>query len=129
MDCVESGDWLIVNRGPLQTKKEGGVTKQFYAPEYEGLLLNVIAVSPPIMLVRLFPFHTMGLSNSVEIAWHWDRQRFSRATPKYVEEYLRIGGWNPDGTKVKKVKKEDAPSPAKRRKKKVELILEVPNVE
>jgi hypothetical protein len=118
MDCVQTDDWLVVTRGPAQHKKDG---KTFYPQEWEGVLLNVLAVSPPMLLVRLFPFPGQGLApRAVELALHWDRQRFSRATPKYVEQYLQLAGFNRAGKKVRAVETVIPPLPAdkpKRRRK------------
>lgn len=115
MDAVSAGDWLVVCRGPAQYKKEAGVTRAFYPPEYEGLLVKVLAVSPPIMLVKFYPFPMPNRTVvPVTTAWHWDRQRFSKATAGYVEKYLGMCGVGVDG-------KGDAPSPPKKRgRKKVE---------
>lgn len=101
MDCVLPGDWLVVSRGPVHHKKDGTGSKAYYAPEYEGLLFNVLAVSPPIMLVRFYPFPHPGVKPMpLTTAWHWDRQRYTRATDGYVDAYLSLGGWNRNGERV-----------------------------
>jgi hypothetical protein len=118
MDCVQAEDWLVVTRGPVQYKKDG---KAFYPQEWEGLLVQVLAVSPPMLLVRLFPFPGSGLApRAMESALHWDRQRFSRATPKYVEQYLRLTGFTREGKKARVTETVLPPLPAdkpKRRRK------------
>lgn len=131
MDAVSAGDWLVVNRGPLQQRKEAGVIKNYYPPEYEGLLVHVLAVSPPVMLVKFFPFPTLvARGPAITTAWHWDRQRFSRATDSYVDEYLRIGGWNRDGSRVRGGDKETtAPSRQRRKKKTDDVNTEIGHVE
>ena len=120
MDCVQAGDWLVVNRGPLAYKKENGNMKSFYPPEYEGLLLNVLAVSPPLMLVRFFPFpgHHTG-TQSITTAWHWERQRYSRATESYIDTYLELAGFNRDGTRRKALPGASKPKAKRRMTKRV----------
>lgn len=99
LDAVNAGDWLVCTRGPIQYKKDG---KSFYPPEWEGVLVNVLAVSPPMLLARLFPFPGNGQGNrALEMAVHWDRQRFGRATPAYVAEYLKLAGFKPDGSRLR----------------------------
>lgn len=99
IDAVNTDDWLVCTRGPIQYKKDG---KSFYPPEWEGVVCNVLAVSPPMLLVRLFPFPINNRPAApIEAAIHWDRQRFGRATTRYVDEYLKLAGYNRAGKRVR----------------------------
>ena len=113
LDCVSGGDWLVVCRGPAVQRKENGSVRTVYEPEAEGLLVHVLAVAPPLMLVRIYP---LGRGAVVSTAVHWGRHLFVRATESYVREYLALSGLNPDGTKVRPEKPKKEPKPARKPK-------------
>lgn len=101
LDCVQKGDFLVCSRGPVARKK-GEYGKKEYDAGPEGLLVRVLAVSPPMFLARYFPFPMAGEDAECGVTCYtWGRMGWSKASKRYVKEYLRESGKRADGTPVK----------------------------
>jgi hypothetical protein len=97
LDQVNKKDWLICVRGPkivISNNPFDDSQTMVIDHSIEGCLVQVLAINPPIMLVRLYP--NPGTIKPKRIAVNWEVAKWSKANKGYVRAYLKK---NPKSTK------------------------------
>lgn len=89
LDLVNKGDWLICNRGPkiLSTSPFNETITSVVDHTLEGCLAKVLAINPPIMLLKIYT--KPGDSGRLRISLKWGVAEWGKANRSYVRAYLK----------------------------------------
>jgi hypothetical protein len=92
IDQVRNGEYLMCALGPMVTgtDQQGRVVKRFDR-SFEGTIVQVVAVSPPMLLLRVFPMPCDDPSHdhsAYERPIRFDYMGWSRPPARYVRKYM-----------------------------------------
>ncbi len=94
LDAVKVKDWILCTRGPLQKKFTSmGEVVEVVNHEPEGTLMEVLAVSFPMVLVRVHPVPCADENHDhkpFNTTVRWSELEFTRPSPGYRRTYLRL---------------------------------------
>lgn len=99
LDEVRIGEYLMCSRGPwiTGTDQRGRVASRTDR-SFEGAIIQVKAINPPIMLVRVFPM-PCGDPNHDHTPYpaliRWEFMGWSRVNRRYAREYMRAANHGP----------------------------------
>jgi hypothetical protein len=107
IDQIRNGEYLMCARGPVVT----GTDQRGYfvsKPDrsFEGSLVQIMAISPPMMLVKIFPMpcgdpshdHTPYITTI-----QFDRMGWSRPPRRYIREYMKAANHQPPAPSPRKL--------------------------
>ena len=99
LDEVRVGEYLMCSRGPwiTGTDQRGRVASRIDRT-FEGSVVYVVAVNPPIMLVRVFPMPCGDPSHDhtpYPALIRWDYMGWSRTNRRYIREYMKAAKHGP----------------------------------
>lgn len=99
IDQLRAGEYLMCARGPVVT----GTDQRGYfvsKPDrsFEGSVVQVLAISPPMILVRVYPM-PCGDPNHDHTSYvttvQFDRMGWTRPPRRYVREYMKAANHRP----------------------------------
>lgn len=93
IDQLRPGEYLMCERGPIisGTDSRGHFVKK-QDRSFEGSIVQVLAISPPMMLTRIFPMPCGDPSHDhtpYVTTVRFDHMGWSRPVRRYVREYMR----------------------------------------
>ena len=107
IDQLRAGEYLMCARGPIVTgtdQRGNFVSKPDRS--LEGSVVQVLAVSPPMMLIRVFPM-PCGDPNHDHTPYvttvQFDRMGWSRPPRRYVREYMKAANHRPPERKPRQL--------------------------
>ena len=89
IDNVKPGDWLVCDVGPkimLRSPFSEELVER-RDTEMEGVLAKVLAINPPIILLKMYPLGRNKPPFPVSLNFH--DAGWARANPKYKSQYLK----------------------------------------
>lgn len=99
LDEVRIGEYLMCCRGPwVHGTDARGRTVSRHDRTFEGTIVRIIAINPPIMLVTVYPM-PCGDPNHDHTPYpallRWDFMGWSRVNRRYAREYMRAANHKP----------------------------------
>jgi len=92
IDLLKPGDWIVCEAGPKVSVRPGpfggdDVTEK-RDREWEGLLANVIAINPPIILLEVYDLNGRFTRPKFSHSMNFYDAAWGRANEVYRENYL-----------------------------------------
>lgn len=94
LDQISTGDWLLCTRGnKYRTVTQFGESVEEIQHAYEGVLMHVLAISAPMIFVKVYPVPCEDISHpfhpSFNLTWKWGDLEFTRPSRGYLRAYLK----------------------------------------
>ena len=100
LDSVHTGEWLLMTKGPTVRRfTQVGEPVDVVNHEPEGTIMQVLAISYPFVLVKVFPVPCEDPSHPVHptfnVTWNWRDVEFTRPSRGYLRTYLKLSRRKP----------------------------------
>ena len=98
IEQVSPGDWLVCSLGPKVYRESKSKEEYMRDRAFVGTLVYVLAVSPPCLLLRIYPMPCGDPRHNhtpVVMSLEWLHAGWDKANKKYIREYMKYSQRQP----------------------------------